>query len=186
MVLVLVVGDLHIPHRAAGIPEAFRKMFIPGRIGAVLITGNVCNQETYEYFKSFTPNVHCARGEYDEWAKDMPETVTTEIEDLKFGIIHGHQVVPWGDKDSLAMIQRKLDVDILISGNTHASKTFEFDGRLFVNPGSITGAYSPFESDVTPTFVLLDVKGSSITSFNYQWDGSDVKIKKKEWTKGKR
>ena len=40
MVLALVIGDLHVPYRAAGIPEAFRKMFVPGRINAVFVTGN--------------------------------------------------------------------------------------------------------------------------------------------------
>ena len=183
MVLVLIVGDLHIPNRAAGIPEQFRKMFVPGRINIVLITGNVCNRETFEYFKTLTADVHCVRGEYDDWSKDLPETHTLEIEDLKFGLIHGHQVIPWGDKDTLAMHQRKLDVDILVYGHTHAPKTFEFDGKLFVNPGTITGAYSPFECDVAPTFVLMDVKDSNVTCFTYQLENGEMKIKKKDWAK---
>ena len=39
--------------------------------------------------------------------------------DFKIGLIHGHQVVPWGDLDSLAMTQRQMNVDILVSGHTH-------------------------------------------------------------------
>ncbi len=35
---------------------------------------------------------------------------------FKIGLIHGHQVIPWGDMASLALLQRQLDVDILISG----------------------------------------------------------------------
>lgn len=31
------------------------------------------------------------------------------------------QVVPWGDKDALAILQRKLDCDILVTGHTHVS-----------------------------------------------------------------
>lgn len=186
MVLVLVVGDLHIPNRAASIPEQFRKMFTPGRINIVIITGNCCNKETFEYFKSLTADVHCTRGEYDDWNKDLQETFTLEIEDLKFGVVHGHQVIPWGDKDTLAIWQRKLDVDVLISGHTHVNKTFEFDGKLFVNPGSITGAYTPFDSDVTPSFVLMDVRDNGLTAFSYQYAGPDqeLKIRKKQWTKG--
>jgi vacuolar protein sorting-associated protein 29 len=30
--LVLVVGDSHIPHRAAGIPEQFKRMLVPNKM----------------------------------------------------------------------------------------------------------------------------------------------------------
>jgi hypothetical protein len=30
--LALVVGDFHIPHRAAGIPEKFQKMLVPNKM----------------------------------------------------------------------------------------------------------------------------------------------------------
>ena len=30
------------------------------------------------------------------------------------------QVVPWGDKEALAILQRQMDVDILVTGHTHA------------------------------------------------------------------
>ena len=32
------------------------------------------------------------------------------------------QIVPWGSNDALALVQRKLDVDILVSGHTHEFK----------------------------------------------------------------
>lgn len=32
------------------------------------------------------------------------------------------QVVPWGDTDALGLLQRKLDVDILVTGHTHEFK----------------------------------------------------------------
>jgi vacuolar protein sorting-associated protein 29 len=43
------------------------------------------------------------------------------------GVCHGHQVVPWGDKEALATLQRRLDADILVTGHTHA---FEVGGVL--------------------------------------------------------
>ena len=61
---------------------------------------------------------------------------------LRIGLIHGHQVVPLGDTESLSSIARKLDVDILISGSTHRFEAFEFEGRFFINPGSATGAFT--------------------------------------------
>lgn len=61
---------------------------------------------------------------------------------LRIGIIHGHQVVPLGDTESLSAVARKLDVDILVSGATHKFEAFEFEGRFFINPGSATGAFT--------------------------------------------
>jgi vacuolar protein sorting-associated protein 29 len=54
-------------------------------------------------------------------------------------------VIPWGDKESLAMLQRQLDVDVLITGHTHQFEAFEEDNKFFINPGSATGAYSPLK-----------------------------------------
>jgi vacuolar protein sorting-associated protein 29 len=183
MVLVLVLGDLHIPYRAGGIPEAFRKMFVPGRINKVFLTGNATSAEVITYLKTFCSDVQCTAGDMDDYDSTLPEMITAEVGDLKFGMLHGHQVVPWGDKEALAMTQRKLDVDVLISGHTHSQKHFELDGKLFVNPGSITGAFSTVECDVTPSFILMDVQGTSITSYVYAWDGAELKVKKKMYAK---
>jgi hypothetical protein len=40
--LVLLIGDLHIPHRVAGIPDKFMKLLVPEKIEAVICTGNLC------------------------------------------------------------------------------------------------------------------------------------------------
>ncbi len=42
--LVLVLGDLHIPHRASALPSKFRKLLVPGRIQHILCTGNLCTK----------------------------------------------------------------------------------------------------------------------------------------------
>ncbi|PPD66529.1 hypothetical protein GOBAR_DD36593 [Gossypium barbadense] len=42
MVLVLALGDLHIPHRAADLPPKFKSMLVPEMIQHVFCTGNLC------------------------------------------------------------------------------------------------------------------------------------------------
>ena len=42
--LVLVLGDLHIPHRASSLPALFKKLLVPGRIQHILCTGNLCTK----------------------------------------------------------------------------------------------------------------------------------------------
>ena len=39
--LVLCIGDLHIPHRATDLPLQFRKLLVPGKIHHTLCTGNI-------------------------------------------------------------------------------------------------------------------------------------------------
>jgi vacuolar protein sorting-associated protein 29 len=66
MVLVLIIGDLHIPHRAHDLPAKFRKLLVPGKIQQILCTGNVCDRETYEYLRTIAGDVYVVRGDYDE------------------------------------------------------------------------------------------------------------------------
>ena len=49
------------------------------------------------------------------------EKVVT-IGQLRIGIIHGHQLTPWGDQNALEAVQRSLNVDILIHGHTYKYK----------------------------------------------------------------
>lgn len=42
MVLVLALGDLHIPQRAPDLPAKFKSMLVPGKIQQIICTGNLC------------------------------------------------------------------------------------------------------------------------------------------------
>lgn len=64
--LVLVVGDLHIPHRASSVPAKFRKLLVPGKIQHILCTGNLCTKESVDYLKTLASDVHVVRGDFDE------------------------------------------------------------------------------------------------------------------------
>ena len=50
----------------------------------------------------------------------------------------------------LFQIRRQLDVDVMISGHTHKLEAYEKEGKFYINPGSVTGAYSPLERFVNP------------------------------------
>ena len=134
----------------------------------ILCTGNLCTQEQLDYLKSIVPaqNVHAVKGDFDEIA-GLPERKVVQVGEFKIGLCHGHQVVPWGDSEALARLQREMDVDILITGHTHKNEVNEFGGKWFINPGSITGAYSSFTSNVTPSFILMVVKGDNVVNYVY-------------------
>lgn len=87
MVLVLIIGDLHIPHRTHDLPAKFKKLLVPGpyaalharpvhslmllgpgKIQKILCTGNVSDRETYEWLRTVAVggDVAVVRGDYDE------------------------------------------------------------------------------------------------------------------------
>ena len=66
IVLVLVLGDLHIPLRSHDLPAKFKKLLVQGKIQQIVSTGNLCDRETYEYLRGIAPDVRGVRGDYDE------------------------------------------------------------------------------------------------------------------------
>ncbi|KAG5458699.1 MAG: Metallo-dependent phosphatase-like protein, partial [Olpidium bornovanus] len=112
-----------------------------------------------------------------------PNSKVTTVDSVRIGAVHGHQVIPWGDAEALSIAARQLDVDVLVTGHTHAFSAYERDGKFFVNPGSATGAFSNFTSDVTPSFVLMDVQGDNIVTYVYRLVDGEVKVEKLEYRK---
>lgn len=103
---------------------------------------------------------------------------------FRIGLTHGHQVVPWADPDNLALVQRQLDVDILISGHTHKFEAYELENKFYINPGSATGAYNALEnSTIIPSFVLMDIQNTVVTIYVYQLIGDEVKVERIEYKK---
>ena len=189
---VLVIGDLHIPHRSADLPKKFKALLQPGKIQHILCTGNVVDKLTYDYLRSIAADVHVVRGDFDDGtflpndADSLRETKTVKIGQFLLGLCHGHQVVPWGDSEALGALQRQLDCDILITGHTHQFSAYEAEGKLFINPGSATGAFSPsfaLDREPTPSFVLMDVQQQRVVVYVYELVAGEVKVKKIDHTK---
>ncbi|KAJ3089512.1 Vacuolar protein sorting-associated protein 29 [Quaeritorhiza haematococci] len=205
MVLVLVLGDLHIPHRTVDLPAKFKKLLVPGKIHQILLTGNACNKEVIDYLRTVSPDLIAVRGDFDEANLSVPSSSTSsggassppswssppmsrvvQHGQLKIGLLHGHQVIPWGDPQALSIVARKMDVDVLVSGHTHRFEAYEYEGRFFVNPGSATGAFSTLTAgtgESTPSFVLMDVQGATVVMYIYQLINGEVKVEKLDFTK---
>lgn len=152
--------------------------------------------------------MHIVRGDFDE-NMNYPEQKVVTVGQFRIGLVHGHQVnlmnykillqiyfnnflfdfslflkvIPWGDPDALAIIQRQLDVDILISGHTHKFEAYEHENKFYINPGSATGAFNPLEPNVIPSFVLMDIQSSTVVTYVYQLVGEEVKVERIEYKK---
>ena len=90
-----------------------------------------------------------------------------QIGEFKIGMIHGHQVLPWGDIEALTNIQRELGCDILLSGHTHQIGIKAKDKKFYINPGSISGAFSHLIADPSPSFVLMVLQGEEARAYLY-------------------
>eukprot|EP00002_Diphylleia_rotans_P002260 TRINITY_DN1143_c0_g1_i1.p1 TRINITY_DN1143_c0_g1~~TRINITY_DN1143_c0_g1_i1.p1 ORF type:complete len:183 (-),score=47.40 TRINITY_DN1143_c0_g1_i1:182-730(-) len=179
--LVLIIGDFHIPHRQHDLPKQFKKLLVPGKIQHIICTGNLCSKETLDYLKSLAPDVHVVRGDFDEMQAAEQKVIT--IGQFKVGVTHGHQIVPWGDPEALANVQRQLDCDILVTGHTHKFEAIQYDGKFFVNPGSATGAYSTLTPNVIPSFVLMDIQGSIVITYVYKLGANEVEVERIDYAK---
>ncbi|NXH96231.1 VPS29 protein, partial [Pachycephala philippinensis] len=104
---------------------------------------------------------------------------------FRIGLIHGHQVIPWGDAASLRMLQRQLDVDIDLLGHTHRFEAFEHGKSSASTRGtaSTTGAYSALERNINPSFVLMDILASTVVNYIYQVIEDDGKVERNEFRK---
>ncbi|KAG8519417.1 Alpha-protein kinase 1, partial [Galemys pyrenaicus] len=146
-----------------------------GKNQHILCTGNLCTKESYDYLKTLAGDVRIVRGDFDE-NLNYPEQKVLTVGQFKIGLIHGHQVIPWGDMASLALWHRQFDVDILTSGQTHKFEAFEHENKFYINPGSATGACNALETNIIPPFVLMDIQASTAVTYVYQLIGDDVKL----------
>ena len=180
--IVLLVGDMLVPQRIYDISEKFKTLLTPNKINHILCLGNMGSNESYEWLKTLSNNFHCVKGDYD-FDESLPDKKCVQIGEFKIGIIHGHQIIPPDDIDSLGCIQRELGCDILVSGYTHELSVKVKDNALYINPGSISGAFSPSIKNNLPSFVLIALQGDIALLYMYIMD-NDMKsfeVKKIEY-----
>jgi vacuolar protein sorting-associated protein 29 len=156
---------------------------LPGKVQHVVCTGNLCTKEQLQWIKTLTPSVHVVKGDFDEDSA-LPESLTVKVGDFRIGVTHGHTIVPWGDTEALAAASRRLDCDILVTGHTHTSSVLEIAGRLVINPGSMTGAYSSLASACVPSFQLLSISGRAVTVYSYFLNEGSVEVRQSDHVKG--
>ncbi|KAG2445745.1 hypothetical protein HXX76_000351 [Chlamydomonas incerta] len=186
MVLVLCIGDLHIPHRAPDLPAKFKELLKPGKIHSTICVGNVCSKVFLDYLRTISGELHVVSGDFDEFA--APEQLVLDIAGFRVGVCHGHQIVPWGDAEAISLLQRQMGADILVTGNTHKFEARKAGSCLALNPGSATGAFSVAAAGTqqpvpTPSFVLMDLDGQKVTVYVYQLVDGEVRVEKIDYNK---
>ena len=188
--LILIMGDVHIPNRIDQIPIEIKNILEKNKskFSRILCTGNFGNMETYDWFKSLLSPGHefnCVKNDFQETNLSFPENLMIKSNKFKIGVINGYQIVPWGDLTSLSAISKQLECDVLVSGFTHIKGVYNFEGKWFINPGTLTGAFSSLSNNPSPSFMLLLTVEDSATLYLYELDinTKNFDVKKIELTK---
>uniref|UniRef100_A0A7S2E2M5 Vacuolar protein sorting-associated protein 29 n=1 Tax=Alexandrium andersonii TaxID=327968 RepID=A0A7S2E2M5_9DINO len=182
--LVLLIGDYHTPQRKGDVPSCFKELLNTDKIGMVLCTGNVGCKSTVDQLKGIAgEDCKIVSGDAD-YGLDFPEQHVTKVGEFSVGVIHGHQIIPWGDNVALAKCAGRLGVDILVSGHTHRHGIVSMGGKFIVNPGSVTGACTAMgDFDITPSFMLMSVQGPNLTLYTYEENNGEAKVSVNELKK---
>ena len=183
--IILVIGDFWIPDKAADVPKKFYELLRPGRITKIICTGNLQNEETYDWLRTITTELIVTKGEGDKFPKVVDEFKTISFGGIKIGVISGTSLSSFKNEDIFNYNDELKDCILVVYGRTHYS-TFEYDKKerkLLLNPGSCTGAPDKEGNPTTPTFWLIcpavnDEEVPKVTLLNcYKYELNDDELK---------
>ena len=150
-----ILGDFHIPGRAREIPEQWLELLESGGFDLILCTGDLTDKKLYAQLEKYG-KVECVRGNMD-YGMPLPVDAKIDAGKYKVGMVHGKGIYPRGDTEQLLEIAEKMGVDILVHGHTHELEVKEASGKLLLNPGSATGAYSGEGIETQPSMLVVEI-----------------------------
>ena len=182
--IVLIIGDLHIPYRAAEMSKVFRDHLTPGKVHQILCTGNVCTKSELEYFRTICNDVIVVRGQYDDDDIAKESETVVNLGTFRAGLVSDADLFPIDDPARLSLKRRELNVDILIHGGSPKAYALEYDGGFLLAPGSATGAFTASNTNPVPSFILLNIQGTTIAVYLYSLaeDGT-INVTKRKFQK---
>ena len=117
---------------------------------AIIHGGDINKPEIIDRLKEIAP-VYVVRGNNDkEWAEHIPVTLTIQIEDCQFFLVHNKKEVP----------KILTGIDAVIFGHSHRYFEENIDGRLWLNPGSC--GKRRFDQEITLAILMVD--GSTLSA----------------------
>ena len=117
---------------------------------AIIHGGDINKPEISDRLKEIAP-VYVVRGNNDKaWAEHIPATLTFQIDDCRFFLVHNKKEVP----------KILTGIDAVIFGHSHKYFDENIDGRLWLNPGSC--GKRRFDQEIT--LAILTVDGSTLST----------------------
>jgi putative phosphoesterase len=179
---VLVFGDTHIPSRRDSIPEEFYKHIKENVYDLALITGDLIRESDMRAALPPLPRSFIVVGNMDYGSSyNFHEQV--QLDDFKLLLIHGTQLRPRGSIEQLGEILHQIGGDVAVHGHTHKAAIDLYKDRLFLNPGTISGATGGWGGRADASFIELEVQSSEMKVTLHQTDWRVVKISEIQFLK---
>ena len=179
---VLVFGDTHIPSRRDSIPEEFYKHIKDNVYDLALITGDLERESDMRAALPPLPRSFIVIGNMDyNSSYNFHEQV--QLDDFNLLLIHGTQLRPRGSIEQLWEILQQIGGDVAVHGHTHRAAIDLYKDRLFLNPGTISGATGGWGGRADASFIELEVQSSEMKVILHQTDWRVVKVSEIQFLK---
>ena len=172
---VLVFGDAHIPSRRDSIPREFYEHIERSNYDMALITGDLVREKDFRDALPSLPRSFIVRGNMDYSGGSYNFHELVQIDELRFLLIHGTQLRPRGNIKQLSDVVDNVDADVAIHGHTHKATIDLLKERLFLNPGTISGATGGWAGRTEASFMELEIQGNNVEVTLYKTDWNVVK-----------
>ncbi|MFO7837290.1 MAG: YfcE family phosphodiesterase [Candidatus Thorarchaeota archaeon] len=174
MMKILVFGDTHIPTRRDSIPDAFYSIIEDRHYDLALITGDLVEEHAMRESLPILPRCCIVRGNMD-YSYDHNFHEEINIGDLEILLLHGTQLRPRGSIEQIRDILDNVGCDIAIHGHTHEAQVKLYEGRLILNPGTLSGATGVSTGRQEASFIEMEVDGSTVKIVLYKTDWNTLK-----------
>lgn len=181
---VLVLGDMHIPSRRDAIPDNFYQYINDSQYDMALITGDLVRESDMRAALPPLPRCFIVTGNMDFGSSyNFHEQV--QVDSFNILLLHGTQLRPRGNIEQLWEILQHIGGDIAIHGHTHQATIDLYKDRLFLNPGTITGATGGAGGRTNASFIELIVNDNQMCVILHSTDWRVVKRTEVEYQKQK-
>lgn len=126
---ILIMSDTHF-RQSFSIPEPLAEKMAMSDM--IIHCGDFTSIEFYRFLKT-AKDLRAVRGNNDRELSDiLPAELSFTVFGKKITVVHGHLI-------SIASLHmRYADSDIIVYGHTHHPSVEKPDGKLIINPGSLT------------------------------------------------
>ena len=153
---VLVLGDTHMPSRRDSIPDEFYQCIKEKDYDLALITGDLVRESDMRAALPPLPRSFIVVGNMDYGSTyNFHEQI--QLDDFNLLLLHGTQLRPRGNIEQLWEILMNIGGDVAVHGHTHKAAIDLYKDRLFLNPGTISGATGGWGGRADASFIELDV-----------------------------
>jgi len=171
---VLVLGDTHIPSRRDSIPIEFYQHIKNNEYDLTLITGDLVRESDMRAALPPLPRSFIVVGNMD-YSSTYNFHEQIQLDDFNLLLLHGTQLRPRGNIEQLWEILMQIEGDVAIHGHTHKAAIDLYKDRLFLNPGTISGATGGWGGRADASFIELDILKNEMKVTLHQTDWRVVK-----------